>query len=441
MKTSSIPHPVRSWRSALVVACLVGTMGVCILLAGQVRDARSALRATAAQTLQDYTGYVGRVIGTELFRAAQTERDELFAPVARASSGPPIGVVGFAHHADSLFESLHYHPDRYRGYERLDLTTLEWTTHGALADSALARLVTDTMLAMRRSPQVFPSTGVMLISIDSHPVSLYYRIANDSVARHLYAYIVTQARSAVFDQIVGQTIATVPLLPPSFTGSRWNVDATARPQISNDSLVGVRIVGIDGTVLYRSSNWFDGKYHASYQFETGPGGFTIATSLRPGLEARLVPASIERASRRLYWAITLLGAFLITVSFVAFWGEMRQREAQRARSLRQLTTALRHELNNALASVLLEAQLLETTADADGQVRESAGAIAEQAQRMRDVLRRLDHVEHLPVIDYIEGQSMFDLATTATFRLPSTPAPHTDPKGAPPRTPKDASAA
>lgn len=396
-------------------------MGVCVVLANEVRGARAALRATAAQTLHDYSGYVGRVIGTELFRAAQTERDELFAPVARATNGPPIDVAEFAKHGDSLFASMHHVPDPMRGYQRLDLTKLRWTTRGALRDTVLGTVVADTMLAMRRSPQVFPSMGVMVVTIDSRPVSLYYRIANDSVAHRLYAYVVSQSRSAVFEQMVAQTIASVPLLPPSFTGSRWDVDAPVKPRLSNDSLVGVRIVGVDGTVLYHSSNWFDSPYHEAYQFQTGPGGFTIETSLRPGLEQRLVPASIEQASRTLYIAMALLGAFLTIVSFVAFWGEMRQREANRSRALRQLTTGLRHELNNALASVLLEAQLLETTGDASGQVRESAGAIAEQAQRMRDVLRRLDHVDHLPVVDYIEGQSMLDLAVTATHRTVPTP--------------------
>jgi hypothetical protein len=429
MKTSSIPHPVRSWRSALVVACLVGTMAVCMVLAGEVRDARAALRATAAQTLHDYTGYVGRVIGTELFRAAQTERDDLFASVAHATQGPPIGIDEFARHADSVFAAVHHRPDPFRGYQRLDLTTFQWTARRALADTAFGQVVADTMMAMRRSPQVFPSMGVMVLTVHAQPISLYYRIANDSVAHRLYAYIVTQSRSAVFAQMVGQTIATVPLLPPSFTGSRWNVDAPVKPRLPNDSLVGVRIIGSEGTVLYRSSNWFDSPYHESYQFQTGPGGFTIETSLRPGLEQRLVPATVEQASRTLYVSLALLGAFLLTVSFVAFWGEMRQRDAHRARALRQLTTGLRHELNNALASVLLEAQLLEAAPDSAAQVHESAAAIAEQAQRMRDVLRRLDHVEHLPIVDYIDGQSMFDLATTAAHH--ATPGAAATPSRAP----------
>lgn len=421
MNSHSIPHPVRSWRSALVIACLVGTMGVCAVLAGEVREARAALRATAAQTLHDYAGYVGRVIGTEIFRRAQGLREELFAPVMHATAGPPIAIAGFAHHADSVFMSQHNAPDPLRGYLRLDIVGETWTAAGALTDSVLARRVVDTIEALRRSPQVVPTSGIIVFSQGKQTMSTSYMVVNDSTAPRLYAYVISQTRSAVFQQVVGETIASTPLLPPSFAGSQWNVDAPVAPHIPNDSLVGVRIVGSDGRLLYTSARWFESPYHGSYEFQTGPGGFTIETVLRPGLEQRLMPASIEKASRTLYVGFALLGAFLLTVSFVAFWGEMRQREAQRAQAIRQLTTGLRHELNNALASVLLEAQLLETSGEHAAEVRESAGAIAEQAQRMRDVLRRLDHVEHLPVVDYIEGQSMVDLASTSSWAAPTAP--------------------
>lgn len=421
MNSHSIPHPVRSWRSALVIACLVGTMGVCVVLAGEVREARAALRATAAQTLHDYAGYVGRVIGTEIFRRDQGLRDELFAPVMHATAGPPIAIDGFARHADSVFTSQHNGPDPLRGYLRLDIVGETWTAAGGLTDSMLARRVVDTIEALRRSPQVVPTSGLIVFSQGKQTMSTSYMVVNDSIAQRLYAYVISQTRSAAFQQVVGQTIASTPLLPPSFAGSQWNVDAPVAPHIPNDSLVGVRIVGSDGRLLYASAHWFESPYHGSYEFQTGPGGFTIETVLRPGLEQRLMPASIEKASRTLYVGFALLGAFLLTVSFVAFWGEMRQREAQRARAIRQLTTGLRHELNNALASVLLEAQLLETSGEHADEVRESAGAIAEQAQRMRDVLRRLDHVEHLPVVDYIEGQSMVDLASTSSWSAPVAP--------------------
>ena len=77
--------------------------------------------------------------------------------------------------------------------------------------------------------------------------------------------------------------------------------------------------------------------------------------------------------------------------------------------MEQLTTGLRHELNNALASVMLESQMLAASDDASVDSRYAGAAIAEQAERMRKVLRRLDNIEHLPVVNYFEGKSMVDL--------------------------------
>ncbi|HEV2642523.1 MAG TPA: histidine kinase dimerization/phospho-acceptor domain-containing protein, partial [Candidatus Elarobacter sp.] len=126
--------------------------------------------------------------------------------------------------------------------------------------------------------------------------------------------------------------------------------------------------------------------------------------------ARLVPPAVRTAGRSLYLGLGLVGVFLLAVSGVAFWGELAQQRKARARSMTQLTTGLRHELNNALASVLLEAQMLAATEDAPADARSAGSTIAEQAERMHNVLRRLDHVDHLPVVDYFEGKAMVDLA-------------------------------
>jgi nitrogen-specific signal transduction histidine kinase len=88
---------------------------------------------------------------------------------------------------------------------------------------------------------------------------------------------------------------------------------------------------------------------------------------------------------------------------------MSHQTAERTRPMQQLTTGLRHELNNALASVMLESQMLAASDDASPDARYAGAAIAEQADRMRKALRRLDNVERLPVVNYIEGKSMVDL--------------------------------
>ena len=121
---------------------------------------------------------------------------------------------------------------------------------------------------------------------------------------------------------------------------------------------------------------------------------------------------MRAAGKSLYIGFGLVGCFLLAVSLIAFWGEMSHQTSERARSMQQLTTGLRHELNNALASVMLEAQMLAASDEASTDARYAGAAIAEQSERMRNVLRRLDNVDRLPVVSYFEGRSMVDLAET-----------------------------
>lgn len=126
------------------------------------------------------------------------------------------------------------------------------------------------------------------------------------------------------------------------------------------------------------------------------------------------------AGRPLYLAVAGFGAFLLTVSLVAFWGDVQRRESERARAMRDLSTGLRHELNNSLASILLEAQLLAEAPAAPDDACTTGAVIAEQAERMCEVLRRLDHVEQLPVVSYLKERSMVDFAHIAQRPLAKT---------------------
>jgi hypothetical protein len=58
---------------------------------------------------------------------------------------------------------------------------------------------------------------------------------------------------------------------------------------------------------------------------------------------------------------------------------------------------------------MLESQMLAASEDASPDARYAGAAIAEQAERMRKVIRRLDNVDRLPVVSYFEGKSMIDL--------------------------------
>lgn len=411
--TSGHPSPPRSWRAALVVACLAGTTVVCAILASEVRQADRALEATASQTLRDYGTAAGRMLGTEAIRRSREFRarvyGSLIGDVNAGSNIPPLSR--FAQRAESLFTAGGYQADSLRGYLRIDVRSGRWQGLLSMADSARAQTVVEALLPRDRG--VARRSSLLVLPGTREPIIVASSTVMDA-GRNQYMYVVAQARSTNFRHAMKETMETVPLLPPSFTGTEWDVDGpgSAQPHMANDSLISVKIVAADGTVLYASPHAYGGPYRSEYQFQTGPGAFTIETVLRPELASRLVPAAVRSAGRSLYIGLGLVGCFLLAASFIAFWGEMSHQTAERTRSLQQLTTGLRHELNNALASVMLESQMLAASEEASPDARYAGAAIAEQAERMRKVVRRLDNIDHLPVVSYFDGTSMVDLAET-----------------------------
>ncbi len=430
MKSGS-PAQRRSWRAVLVVACLAGTLVVCAILATEVRQANAALYAASSRTLGDYATAAGRVLGTEAIRRDNEFHIRLFGPlrgtVVVDGTAPPLS--SFAQRAESLYRAAGFGADPYRGYLRVDLRTRRWQGLMALTDSVRANLLIDTIMIRARS-----GGGSPILAFPGAPSRIIFATAavtgSDGVR---YVYAITQTRATNFKHAMQATMETVPLLPPSFTGTAWNMslpDGVANHP-ANDSLIGVRVTAADGTLLYSSPHWYGGPYRGSYKFQSGPDGFSVETVLRPSLATRLVPAVVRAAGRTVYIGLGLVGCFLLAVSLIAFWGEMSHQTSERARHMEQLTTGLRHELNNALASVMLESQMLAASDDASPDSRYAGAAIAEQAERMRKVLRRLDNIEHLPVVNYIDGKSMVDLAGAGELQPASVRVRTASPSGGP----------
>ncbi len=148
-------------------------------------------------------------------------------------------------------------------------------------------------------------------------------------------------------------------------------------------------------------------------------GAVLVVDVRDAHRA-LDATGVRVAGRSLYLIVASFGASLLAASLVAFWTDVKQRESERVRAMRDLTTGLSHELNNALASILLEAQLLAESPSVSDDVRVTGATIAEQSERMCEALRRLDHVEQLPVVNYLKDRLMVDLSRKAQPSLVRT---------------------
>lgn len=89
----------------------------------------------------------------------------------------------------------------------------------------------------------------------------------------------------------------------------------------------------------------------------------------------------------------------------------RALEGERVTVVRQLAIAMRHEVNNALATILAEGQLLEQDARlTHPEDQESLQNILVMTRRIRDSIDRLVDITHAPVTEYVEGVDMIDLS-------------------------------
>lgn len=118
------------------------------------------------------------------------------------------------------------------------------------------------------------------------------------------------------------------------------------------------------------------------------------------------------------WRVTLpiyiaYGAIAISVGWLSeqlHWFYERALEGERVAVVSQVAITIRHEVNNALAAIMAEAQLLQ---QAGGLTPDQASAvrhILDMSKRVRDSMDRLSTLTRAPTTEYVPGVQMIDLA-------------------------------
>jgi His Kinase A (phosphoacceptor) domain. len=404
-----------------VGCCVVATVAALLVVTLHSRSAESALDEAASRTLRDYTGYAGRLMGSEMLRRFSEQRARVLAPVI-GSSGRPVAPPSLEEIARIGDRELDFGPSGARGYFRLDLRTGALDGRGSMTGS-LGAHVADTLRTIAARRPAAPDPNVLVLVHDSVQYGVAYATYADPTGKPLAIYGLGYRRTAGISYWATRVFRETPLLPTSYAGSRWNYDTTAlRPgEVRNGSLLSVRVGDRAGHLLWHSpgaapTGREDIRERAV--ISTSAGGFTIETALLPGGQPVLVPAVMRRAQRWSMRALLVLTTMLAAISLIALLSERVVARARRIEAMQQLALGLRHELNNALASVLLNAELVAEHPGLDESVRERLGVVAEQAQRMRDVLRRLEKREQLDVIvPYRDEGFMVDLSAPATEPL------------------------
>lgn len=422
------PETRSTLRLALVACAVLATVGVFAVVSLQARRAEDALDESAARTLRDYTGYAGRMMGAEVLRRFAEQRAGILAPVSgsarRAVAAPALADI--VTRGDAYFATFGPSHDPGFGYFRLDLRTGALEGTGGMR-GPLAAPVADTLRAVLADTPVVSEPDVLIVTIDHVPYSVAFARLVERDGRATAAYGFTYTRALGVGAMAERVFRETPLLPASYAGLRWNYDTTSvsAGEVMNESLLGMRVTDRAGHVLWQSKGAAAGdasSYRATVVLSTAPGGVVVETALLPAGEPTLIPNIVRRAQRWSLRALLALTIMLAAVSLIALGGERAGASARRANAMKQLALGLRHELNNALASVMLNAELLSED-QLDAAQRERLDAIIEQADRMRNVLRRLEKSERLDVmVPYLNEGFMVDLSAAEPSAM-ITPKP------------------
>jgi His Kinase A (phospho-acceptor) domain len=407
-------------RLALVACTLVATVAVLLAVTGQARGAQDALDEASAQTLRDYSGYASRLLGADVLRRFSERRYTILAPVTGGSGRdvPAPALTDIARLGRESFAALAVVGDTALGYYRIDVATGRLDGLDGVKGE-FARRIADTVRAL--VPRFTPGTapGIAAIELGHTSYSVVFAPFFDAHQRLVAVYGFAYTRGAVVGAVAATVFREVPLLPVSFAGARWNYDTTRvrAGEVINDSLIAMRVSERGGRLLWETrdagSVIATSPYGARSVLSTSAGGIVVEAAMRQAAEPSLIPSIVRRAQSWTLRSLIGLAFLLVIVSLIALRGERQGARARRVEAMQQLALGLRHEINNALASMLLNAELLNEERTLTTEQHERLEAIVEQAERMRSVVRRLEKADKLDVlVPYLNEGLMVDLSTT-----------------------------
>lgn len=97
-------------------------------------------------------------------------------------------------------------------------------------------------------------------------------------------------------------------------------------------------------------------------------------------------------------------------------------EQRRVEMLGQVALTLNHELNNAMAVIELQLQVLGRQADGSDRFETCLRNIKENLHRMAETVESLKHIRRIVLTDYIAGVKMLDLQKSVQAEAPDEPA-------------------
>jgi len=414
------PQTHSNVRLAVVACTVLVTALVLVIVTIEARRADRALEDAAAHTLRDYAGYAGRTMGGDVLRRFSEQRAIILAPVTGSANRnvPEPSLDDIVARGKKYFDGFPTSGQLHLSYFRVDLRTRALQSRGTMS-SEFGTRVADTLTRIFANGPTFIEPNVLVIDDAGVKRSVAFASLVGPKGRPTAVFGFTYVRAAGISAIAERSFRETPLLPISFAGTRWNYDTTAirTGEVANDSLLGVRITDRSGHVFWQSSRASETSgtpYIETVILSTAPGGIIVQAALRSSSQVSLIPSVIRRSQKLSLQGLLALTVLLSIVSLLALRRERLGARSRRAEAMQQLALGLRHEINNALASVMLNAELLAEEDGLDAEQRGRLAEIVEQSDRMRKVLRRLEKTELFDiVVPYLNEGYMVDLSATA----------------------------
>src|SRR5256886_2380105 len=233
--------------------------------------------------------------------------------------------------------------------------------------------------------------------------------------------------SAVRDHrvVVAATASTTPLVMASWVGPGTHVTSVGTGSPEKIELEPALLVRADKLVADRvfQTERYGNLHHAmaaglvtrdKVYAELGD----LAAGRLPGRESATEITVADLTGVGVQDAAIAISVGWLSQQLHEFYG--RAIEGERVAVIRQLAVTMRHEVNNALAAILAEGQLLEHDAVlTHPEDKQSLQNILTMARRIQHSIDTLVNVTHAPVTEYVEGVPMIDLKkVTSAHRRP-----------------------
>lgn len=380
------------------VGLLLLAVVVTALLAYRAHQAATAHRTTAEQALREYAAFAAFGLKNATSSLMTGHHRVALGPVLRSASTRPDSplepdqIADLVQAQDKLCRCLAGARFFYR--VSVNDTTISATSAPEATSEAL-RWLRDTIIThateVSRRERVAPpiragapnpapgmSVSFMLLApisqrIEGRRVTFVPAMALDAFGNPVTIYGFATDPGPYVSDAIGRVLQAQRLLPAALTRG-----------IPIDSILAVRLLDLDGKVVYQNSLTFDSRYAALDSLEAH-GGLQFNLAINPAMADRLIIGGMPRSSLAPLIALFALSAGLLVLVLYQLG---RQQELVRLRS--EFVSGVSHELRTPLAQIRLLAELLRLGKIPSEERRErSLRIIDQEARRLSFLVERI----------------------------------------------------